>query len=219
MRVRGVICSIPSRRYLLCETLKSIENQVDRIDVYLNGYTEIPCIKPLKCAVFWHFRDNSLADCARFTAKFEPDEWVFSFDDDLIYPENYVQNTLFKAKKGAIYSYHGRKFDNLPIKSYYKDHTWKSNCLNGLNQDTEIHIGGCGVMCFHSTTLKIDSKLLFPMMSDISIGIMAKIQKIPIICLSRPDEWIKYQEPKETIYNDYYNNDKKQTFLINKYFC
>ena len=59
----------------------------------------------------------------------------------------------FENKK--VITYHGRSFKNFPIKSYYKDSSERYACLYDVDRDVNVQFGGTGVMCIHTSILKI----------------------------------------------------------------
>ena len=52
-------------------------------------------------------------------------------------------------------------------------------------------------------------------MADIWVGKYCKENDIKIICITHPKDFLNYQEQKETIYDTFSKNDKKQTMIVN----
>ena len=103
-------------------------------------------------------------------------------------------------------------------KSYYKDHLSVYRCLDDVASEEFIHIGGTGVMAFHTNTVKINfGYLKTPNMADIWVGLYAKENDIPIRVVPHKAGWIKYSnkfDQNQTIYRKSKNNDQIQNQLI-----
>lgn len=207
----------------LIESLKSIIDQCDEINVALNDhYTqEIPdFLYHEKINLF--LTDNSIGDAFKFLNLNKSDGYYFSIDDDLIYPSTYVSDTIkrckeFKNKK--VVTYHGRNFSSFPISSYYRSATERYACLNKVNNDVKVQFGGTGVMCFHTSLFKIPLDYFkLPNMADVWIGKYCLENNIEIICLKHDEGYIKYIKQKNTIYDIESKSDKNQTQIVNSIF-
>jgi hypothetical protein len=111
-----------NRKDSLLKTIESIYNQADTINIALNLYSEVP--KELidnKINIF--NTDNSIGASFKFLRICESNGYFFSIDDDLIYPKNYSDYMIDKFNqydRKNIVTLHGRKYNEFPIKSYYK---------------------------------------------------------------------------------------------------
>lgn len=207
----------------LIESLKSIIDQCDEINVALNDhYTqEIPdFLYHKKINLF--LTDNSIGDAFKFLNLNKSDGYYLSIDDDLIYPSTYVFDTIEKCKEfknKKVVTYHGRNFSSFPISSYYRSATERYACLNKVKNDVKVQFGGTGVMCFHTSLLKIPLDYFeLPNMADIWIGKYCLENNIEIICLKHDEGYIKYIPQKNTIYDIESKSDKLQTDVVNKIF-
>lgn len=207
----------------LIESLKSIIDQCDEINVALNDhYTqEIPdFLYHEKINLF--LTDNSIGDAFKFLNLNKSDGYYFSIDDDLIYPSTYVSDTIkrckeFKNKK--VVTYHGRNFSSFPISSYYRSATERYACLNKVNNNVKVQFGGTGVMCFHTSLFKIPLDYFkLPNMADVWIGKYCLENNIEIICLKHDEGYIKYIKQKTTIYDIESKSDGTQTQIVNSIF-
>lgn len=207
----------------LIESLKSIIDQCDEINVALNDhYTqEIPdFLYHEKINLF--LTDNSIGDAFKFLNLNKSDGYYFSIDDDLIYPSTYVSDTIKRCKEfqnKKVVTYHGRNFSSFPISSYYKSATERYACLNRVKNDVKVQFGGTGVMCFHTSLFKIPLDYFkLPNMADVWIGKYCLENNIEIICLRHDEGYIRYIKQKNTIYDIESKSDKNQTNIVNEIF-
>ena len=206
----------------LINTLTSIYEQCDEINVCLNDYTgEIPEFL-LSPKINLTFTDNSKGDAFKFLHLGTEDCYFLTIDDDIVYPSNYVEYMVSKCKfynNKSIITLHGRSFKTFPIKSYYNSANERFYFFQDLNKDVEVQFGGTGVMCFHSSILKknIDD-FLYPNMADVWIGKFANDNNIKIMCVEHSGKYLKSIEQKETIFDNYKKNDSIQTTVVNQTF-
>jgi len=208
----------------LIRTLESIINQCDEINVALNDHymEEIPdFLHHNKINLF--FTDNSIGDAFKFLNLEKVGGYYFSIDDDLIYPPTYVSDTIKKCKEfnnKKVVTYHGRNFSSFPISSYYRSASERYACLNKVKNDVRVQFGGTGVMCFHTSLMKIPINYFKNAnMADVWVGKYCIENNIEIICLKHDEGYIKYIPQKTTIYNDESKSDKIQTDLVNGLFA
>lgn len=212
------LSSIPARIYALKDTIDSLYDQVDVIKVYLNGYGRPPLfLKRDKIKVFRSSLTGDLGDLGKYH---EPEGIYFSCDDDLIYPPDYVNNTLKYLKKyKCIVSYHGKIFKS-PITKFYVEGKGY-HCLHNVDKDVEVHIPGTGVAAFDTKIFKFTSDefdFQYRNMSDIHIGVMAKHKGVKVMCLKHKEGWIKHSNKVDltkTIHAKYRHNDSLQVKLMN----
>ena len=204
----------------LVRSLESIYNQCDEINVCLNNHNgEIPEIL-YRDKVNLFFTDNSKGDAFKFLMLEESNGYFLTIDDDLIYPEGYVDHMVSKCIEHGnkkIITLHGRSFSSFPINSYYKSASERYACLEDVKNDVIVQFGGTGVMCFHTSLLKVSiDDFLYPNMADIWIGKFAKQRNIPILCLQHSKGYIGYIHQNTTIFNEHSTNDRVQTFVVNR---
>ncbi len=199
----------------LVKTLESIINQCDEINVALNS-TEgglPPILYHHKINLF--FTDNSKGDAFKFLRLSNSDGYFLTIDDDLIYPPNYVEYLIKRCKdynNSKVITLHGRSFSKFPINSYYKSATEKYSCLKKVKNDVKVQFGGTGVMCFHTSLMKIPIEYFrYANMADIWVGKYCFLKNIDIICLKHDEGYIKYIPQKTTIYELESKNDTLQT--------
>ena len=94
--ITAQLASIPSRENSLKLTVESLRNQVDKILVALNGYDHIP--EFLNNGEFVML-DNSRGDAAKFFDVEYLQDYIFTCDDDIIYPRLFIETILDSYKK------------------------------------------------------------------------------------------------------------------------
>jgi len=219
------IASIPVRIKQLEETIFKLLNQVDRFDVYLNNYPAIPeFLQHPKVRIFTSQEYGDRGDTGKFFQIEDVSGYVLTIDDDLIYPENYIQTMINKIdfyKRNVFICVHGNILPKHKLSSYYRDKIGVHFEVS-LQKDQQVDIPGTGTLGFHTDRIKFSSDIfIMSNMTDIWLGLYAKKNNIPIICLERQHKWLSQargEEFQHSIYKSSINNDSYQTFVINQLF-
>ena len=178
------------RQIGLEKAVKSLEGQYDQLFVYLNNYKKIPTFlkgkKNIKCFISSRC-DNDLNDKGKFYAlQFVESGYFLTCDDDFIYPNDYAKNiveNIEKNKRKAIITHHGHYFLDNPITNYYHGRANRVWCTKENKKEMQVHVGGTGVMGFHTDTIRFSHKdFEEPFMSDVHLSLAAAKLKVPIIC-------------------------------------
>uniref|UniRef100_A0A6M3XVF7 Putative glycosyltransferase n=1 Tax=viral metagenome TaxID=1070528 RepID=A0A6M3XVF7_9ZZZZ len=219
------IAAMVEREEALKETIKSLINQVDKINVFLHGYIEIPdFLKHDKIFINIDMDGIDRGDLDKFN--FDVLEgYTLYCDDDLIYPRNYVKEMIKAIDQydcKAIISFCGNIPLEPPIGNYYDDRV-TSSLFSDQKKDHIAVIPGTGVMGYHTDLIqKIDFLEQPKNMADIHMGIFARKQGIPVIIRKHKGTWIKHSKKvdlNKTIFGEMYRkNDWIQTDLINDNF-
>ncbi|KAF0200616.1 MAG: hypothetical protein FD170_3365 [Bacteroidetes bacterium] len=221
-KVTAGMATIPGREKSLRDAVNSIINQVDELIITLNGHQSIPdCLKHEKIKVISD-PGNSRGDAAKF-AILGAQGYLFTLDDDLIYPSDYIAVMIAKIdfySRKALICHHGRFFHNFPVKSYYHSPARIVRCTDQNHKDQVLHIPGTGVSGWHSSTLPhlAINHFYIPNMSDIWMGIYCKINQVQVIGCEHKKYWIQENsayDRKGAIYARYNRNDAFQTLSIN----
>lgn len=223
-KIYGCIASIPTRAVQLQVVLDSILSQVDELVVFLNNYDSIPDFLHNKKIKFFRSQNyGDQADNGKFWLAHKLDGYIFTLDDDIKYPNNYIQILIKKIeqyKRKALICVHGNIIPFYPIKSYYKDKKGL-HFAKLLLHDVNVDVPGTGTLAYHSELLQINISD-FPQkhMTDIWIFVLARQKSIPIIAIEREVNWLQQlaiSDFRHSIYAQYSNNDQIQTELINRY--
>jgi len=213
------IATMKEREESLKLTVQSLDHQVDKINIYLHGYNEIPqWIKENKKIEVGQGADN--ADNDKFFWVPRTTGFHLICDDDIIYPDDYVEKVkrdLAEYEYKAVISYLGVIPHRLPIASYYLDRD-KVGIFEELENDTEVKILGTGCLAYYTESplqFYYTEKPLF--MSDILFSTFLAEVGIQRICCAHKADWFKYTPPKEgtTIFEKEVTTDYIQTKWIN----
>jgi len=216
------IATLPEREQYLKQVIESIYNQVDVLEVSLNNYKAVPdWAKEFSKATFT-IRANEKGDGEKFLNAEYQDGYIFTIDDDLIYPPDYCRRMVEhveRYKRKVVVSLHGRTFNPRPIASYYKSRIKGYHWNNDQITDVRVHTAGTGVMCWHSDTIKIKyADIKAANMADIWMGLFTERLGIPLMCVNHRTGWLRYILPDniQTIYDVHYESDVLQTEIWNQ---
>jgi hypothetical protein len=222
-KVYAFTATLPGREVLLFQALRSILPQVDTVQVVLNNFAQVPSelIHP-KITVKHH--DNRLEDGSRFLGiENAPKGRVFVFDDDIIYPPDYVSwlvNANGMNRKSMVCPM-GKILHPRPIKSYYKDCKYiKAFC--DVLYDVRVDVpGACGIL-WNNQEIKVhESDMLIPN-SDLCLAKVCKDQEADAIVVAHKADWLTNLWTGEvtkqpSIYGKYRRNDEIQTDFVNMF--
>jgi len=229
------LATIPSRAGALKKVCESLLPQVDRLFIYFNEYTqdEVPCWAKMMSKITWVCSEESergdLGDVGKFyfsskemREKFKISGYVFTCDDDIIYPDWYVSRTIKDLESYAtnrvIVSYHGSR---LPRKCINYHRQKKQLPVKGtVRTRTQVHVAGTGCMAFDSN-LFCPSLNMFEHtnMADIYVAKWAKQNHVPLQVLPHRQGDFVILNMEETIWHSTHNRDgspKDRSRQINK---
>ena len=223
-KITATIATMKGRELSLQETILSIIDQVDEIHIYLNDIDVVPsyCVhQKIKCFLSNDYCGD-LGDAGKFFTADQITGYHFTIDDDIVYPSNYVSFLIQKIEEYSrtlVVSCHGRLFDNLPVASYYNDHTKAFSCLRQVDEDEFAHVVGTGVLAYHTDTLNLDLSIFeFSNMADIWFSKYCNENKIPRLIVEHAAGWIKlskFFDASGSIFNTQSLNDEFQTEITN----
>ena len=217
--ITASLATIPAREPFLKMVVDSLLPQVDLLYVQLNGYDSVPeCLDYDNIVA--RLTTNEMGDANKFMNVDIVDSFFFTCDDDLIYPPDYTQTLINKLDEygPVIVTCHGRVFPKGPHESYYASKIITCHCLSDVPMDCLVHVGGTGVMAFHTDTIDIRYEdFKEPNMADIWLAKQAYEQYVPIICIEHREGWIKALPVKDTIWDNYSTRDEVQTEAINSF--
>lgn len=209
----AMIASIPEREKMLEKTVDSLRPQVDEIRVALNSYSHIPKFLNKAEVVML---DNEKGDAGKHYFADQFDGYLLTCDDDLIYPPGYVDKMIAGVEKyQCACSLHGRVYKFRPILNFQMMFIGYP-CLSTVQHDVKVDIGGTGVMCWHTDLLKIRyDDFKSKNMSDLWFAKRCVEQEVGIMCLAHSGDYLKYQAPQWTIWEDAAkSNFREQTELM-----
>ncbi|QSE98406.1 glycosyltransferase family 2 protein [Fulvivirga lutea] len=219
-QITGSMVTIPSRESILEQVVNAILPQVDVLQIYLNNFDDVPnYLKLDKVDIFRSQEHGDLADNGKF---YSPPKNGFhlTFDDDILYPSDYVKTLLSKLKDyqySAAIGSHGIELKE-GFKRYYDMSSREVfSFYRETPEDRYVHIIGTGTLGYHTSLLNFDlSEVDKTHMIDIFFGLHCQKNSIPLICIEHPEAWMQEIEtPTDTrIFDNFSKNDADQTALV-----
>jgi hypothetical protein len=219
----GSMATMPTRAGSFARVLPAVAPQVDRLYLYLDGFTRAP--DPIRAfsnvvPLFAHEHGDLHA-----TGRFLPlalmrKPCVFIvFDDDILYPATYVREIVdgLAAFAGrAVVGYHGDIF-LAPYGSYVKDrHCY--HFAKALAEHRPVHCIGAGTAAFDSARLRFDPRA-WPRIrgNDLMLAIEAERRGLARIALARGAGWLKPlgEIQPDSVYGALLADDRQQTAMMN----
>lgn len=206
----------------LVESINSIIDQCDYINVALNSYDDIPKELCSNNKIRIIITDNEKGDAYKFNEFINARGYYFTIDDDIIYPPNYTEFMISQVEKynrNCIVTLHGRTYASFPIKNFRdKCNVYHFNKL--VTEDIVVHIGGTGVMCIHTDLCRIPLEYFKrPNMADVWVAKWAREHSIDIVCVKHEKNYLTPQKVDgATIYRTMLEDDEFQTKIINSLF-
>lgn len=211
------IASLPDRREMLDKTIESLYQQIDVINLCLNGYNSDPYINDPKIKTV--LADNSLGDAGKFLFQDDVDGYYITCDDDIIYPKTYIEDTIEKVNEYGLVTYNGRIFKSFPIKSFYRDKAKKYRYGHTERKTLKVQFGGTGVMAFDTAFFRIPmSEFRRKNMADIWVACYARKKNYPIWHIAHKEGYLISQKTQGSIYEEEQGKDTYQTAIINEVF-
>jgi hypothetical protein len=215
------LATIPERESTLPTVLASLHDQVDLIEVALNGYTKKPTFAKLYPKARFHLTTNDKGDANKFlTVEKHRDAYYFSCDDDIKYPVSYIQTMIkYIEKHQCLVTCHGSDIPDRRLSSYYKNKVMRSHCLHTASE-VSVDVAGSGVSGFDTSVLRLSyDRFELPNMADIFMSIQCVEQSVKRIAIKHRSGWIKggMNKGRATIYETHRNNDRPQTKIVNEF--
>lgn len=214
------MATMPPRTPALEDSIPSLINQCDVLNIYLNDFNFIPKILIHPKINILRSQDHlgDLGDVGKF---YPCDTWnegyIFTVDDKIIYPKTYAQDQIKAIEKygrKAVVSCHGRMIKP-NCYSYYNDFASFYCVYSNVFEDIFVHELGTGVMAFHYSTVKVDLDI-FPTinMTDIYFSIALQRRNIPILVRKHFRGDFKVSKKYDDTYSIHstFNKNKKDEF-------
>lgn len=194
-KIIGSLVTTIEREKTLQTQLMSICFQVDTLYVTLNGFKKLPeYFNRFGNVIGICDPNNTTRDIAKLIISEEVESsFFFTFDDDLLYPENYVDVYLRKFEehgKNVIICLHGTILKS-HWKMYYNDRK-VIHYFQPLDRDLEFDLAGTATTAFHTDFLKIkfDEIWDYDIGSDLWLAYFAYKKNMPLISIARKKNWV-----------------------------
>lgn len=193
-RCIGSMASYPERRESLRLALPHLLKQLDELVLYLNDYDEIPdfCYHPKLTVILGGTALGDLRDNGKFyRLPVDDDSYVFTLDDDIIYPEDYVRRMVHYIEvldRKAVVGVHGVDFadgDFSELKQRAVRAFWKES------SGAFVDLLGTGTTAWHSSALKpVLQDFATKGVCDLWFARIATASRIPLFSVPRESSWL-----------------------------
>ena len=221
------LCSIPERTEQLQQVLTALAPQVDRIHLYLDRYPAPPAFLETwhgKLQVVLSQQQPGLRDNGKFlplAQLIQSPCWLFTADDDIAYPPDYVASLLKRLEyygRQALLGVHGILLPE-HADGYFSAHYRKVHLYSqGLEADALVNVLGTGTMACHSSVLQCLSLDHFqqPGMADLYLASWCHQHKIPLIAIARHDRWLEQlgDPAADSLWSEFRHADPQQAALV-----
>lgn len=215
-KIVATMASIPGREDMVVDAVLSLYPFVDRVRVYLNGHKAVPeGIKLPRVDIVHSDQYGDDGDAGKFHWC-EDDEYPLKLvcDDDIIYPADYVPKmvaALAKYDNRAVVGLHGILLKQ-PTPAYYNEaFRHVRRYIHENTRDYQVHVLGTGAVLYDARVLKARKRdFQYRNMADIWLTELAQAQRIPMICIERPRNWVVQNVVKggvPTIYDGSHGGD------------
>lgn len=224
----GGLATMPSRASSLENCIDSIVSQVDRLYVYLDKYSEIPEILknypnvfpllPAKVESLLGRTQNWGATGKFIATQLEGDCLYYTFDDDIIYPDDYSRrlgDVLAKYSYGVLVGVHGATF-RAPYKSYTNDRHYVHFRFR-LEHEITVDEIGTGTLAFRTSVFRprifewSTMKIL-----DMAVAIDAHDLGLPRVLVSRPQNYLQAvaEDQEDSLWTAQRRNESEHNKLM-----
>lgn len=194
-RIYVLMATIPEREAVLEKVLKPLYDKVDEIRIVFNNYQKIPDwiftykkIKPLL-----NTPDKYTSNAVWLLIK-DIEGYVFTCDDDILYPDNYVEHLVQKMKEynnETVLTLYG-EIAKRPFIDYCPGR-YAIGFFRAEEKDTPVDITGVGCSVFHTSMIKPSIEDFPDMYSrDIWFSIFVHKRKMPIIRIKSEERWVNF---------------------------
>lgn len=182
------MATIPERIEAFEKMVASILPQVDRLNVCLNRYTEVPSFLQHKKVIALVGEDHRAAGKFRWCE--EVDGYHFTVDDDILFPPDYVERMICEIERWqgkALVCAFGMRY-KFPFNHPLCGDTFQ--CWDET-PGAWIHSPGTGVCAYDATKFRVLKSDFAPDNSqDPRMGIVAQKQKAPVWCIPHAKGWL-----------------------------
>jgi hypothetical protein len=221
----GNMATYPARSGELKRTVENLASQVEKLNVVLNEYDEVPEWFGEFANVVPVIPDEDLKDLGKFMPRVDDGDIVVLFDDDLNYPEDYVSQMIVKANAvgafsgpGLIAGLHGtiyknplgerslRAFARVLVRGAWRTGSFRKmfNYWSRLDRATVVEQIGTGTAVLPGRLLPgLDVMETSKRRTDVCLAAWSFENDIPMVALPREKNWLTCSERDDSIYASY----------------
>lgn len=224
----AAVCSIPKRVGAFEIVVDRILPQVDELHVYLDKYESVPDFLSSDKIKIYRSEDYSIdfRDNAKFLAydslkaKYPNGFYYFTFDDDIVYPHDYVRHLISGIEtydRAAVIGVHGALLVEKPAR-YSRQRVVYHFCVDDLTQPVLVSNLGTGTVGFWSGAFdSIDPHAWGAGgMVDIDFSVTARKNGVPMVSIERHSGWLRPVELGEDDVPLFAENQKKEGIIRSK---
>ncbi|WP_082688845.1 FkbM family methyltransferase [Ruegeria marisrubri] len=189
----GMLATFPERQEILRRTLPSMLSQLDELHVYLNNYDYVPEFLKMDGVHPILGRDalGDLRDNGKFYEIEEKSGYIFTFDDDIFYPSDYVSRLVSEIEtldRKAVVGVHGVVFPKEKLR--YTENRTVFHFQDGAGPFL-CDLLGTGTVAFHSSTLPIAFEDFGTSgICDLWFAIACHRHNVPLVSIARNKNWL-----------------------------
>lgn len=191
-QVTATIATMPSRLRFLERAVGQLLPQVDRLNVYLNNFDQVPEFLLVPKVVIGRSQSTGdLKGAGKFFWAHSVVGYHLTCDDDIDYAPDYVEQmarNIERWQRKAIVGAHGWRL-RTPFTSYWKDRAGYH--FAGHTEGCFVHGLGTGVMAYHSDTVRLKlSDFAVYNMEDPTLAVLAQRRRIPLWVIPHAKGWL-----------------------------
>jgi len=212
-RVYALMATIPQREKALPKVIDSLYPQVDELRIVFNNYEKIPgWIKSKdKIQPLLNNPDKHTSN-AIWLLMGGVSGYVFTCDDDILYPLDYVSKMSVKLSnkynKRAVLTLYG-EIVRWPARNY-KCGRVSLGFQRKQPEDIVVDIGGVGCSLFHTNVLRPRMEDFPDIFSrDLWFAILAARNKLPIVSIESCRQWLHRCDLEGPKIKDIWRRDPK----------
>lgn len=198
MNVMAALAAQQRRAHLLPRVLASLRPQVDRLAVYLNGWTSVPaCVEQL--ADSFVLSPENLGAEKKFHWADTWDGYYCTVDDDIVYPADYVQRMTGAVRRlggRVLATAHGRVFLGRPS-SVHNVTGAIGHYSRAVSVGRLVNHGGTGVMAWDAGKLKLPTSFPQVNLADMQLAIWAQQNSVPMWLVAHEAHWLTSLAPHD----------------------
>lgn len=192
------MATVAGNEMALRVAVMSLLPQVDRLFLYLNGFSEAPHFvrSNSKISYFLDQDGTQYGDAGKFWGLGQVSDAVYlTCDDDIIYPDDYVSQMVAElaqlAGKGIV-AVHGSILLQ-PNAGYYESNSRAVfHFTNPLMRRRQVHVPGTGTCVFHAAEFRMTlSDFRHPNMADLWVAAYLQREGLPAYVVPRASRWLR----------------------------
>ena len=217
----GGMATMPSRAGTFPYAIRSILRQVDKLYLYLDGFSDCPVVAQNSRVIPLFSRDfpKLHANGKLLGLALEKERCLYvAVDDDIYYFRNFVRllrRALAMHHDAAVVGVHASLLARPLVR--YNTNRRVFPYMSGLDQDMTVDIIATGASMFSSHALKFDvRKWPFTNMVDLGLALEATKARVPLIAVARkPGEslFTLEEDQEDSISKALKRDDTRQTEL------